>query len=295
MMAGDPRSRGLAGRLYQWGQNKVAFESGCIGSLVKIIVLGGLGDGLLACKWVPALSDAAREKEWAVVQPTLTSSFGGHGTSNLRQDAEELTALVNDLVDNRGAEKVAIVGHSTGCQIAVTFMRLADRFVRTRVVAVALQAPVSDQESLQPSLEHFVGFAESNAHRKDDLMPREAHFVPISIGRFLSLYSKSGNEDDDMFSSYLTDDQLTSKLGHLKGVPVLVAYSMSDEYVPSRFSLQDKETLVGRLAGAMGEGAVPLMLTGASHSLAEPADGSAQSAFVRALVEMVTAAVTTSG
>jgi alpha-beta hydrolase superfamily lysophospholipase len=282
----DPRVRPLQGTLWQWGRNKVAFESGAADSARKLIVLGGLGDGLLPCRWAPALSDAAAATGWATVQPTLSSAYTGYGTGMLQRDVDELSELVAHMVAERGCERIAIVGHSTGCQIACAFARDGAADARARLAAVALQAPVSDQESgmLNEATERWLAHARALPCASRALMPAEAHWSPITAERFLSLFSADGAQPDDLFSSYLTDAQLEARLGHLRGLPILVAYSMADEYVPPTV---DKDALVGRLTRALGERAVPLKLAGASHSLDGPADGSAADEFVRATVELL--------
>ena len=286
----DPRVHALQGALWQWGRNKVAFESGPAGSSRKLLVLGGLGDGLLACRWAPALSDAAAAAGWATVQPTLSSAYTGYGTGMLQRDVDELSELIAHMVAERGCERIAIVGHSTGCQIACAFARSGSADARARLAAVSLQAPVSDQESgmLNEQTERWL--AHARALPSDSLMPAEAHWSPITAERFLSLFSADGGQPDDLFSSYLTDAQLEARLGHMRGVPTLVAYSMDDEYVPHSV---DKDALVGKLVRALGERAVPLKLAAASHALDEPADGSAAEQFVRATVELLRSAMPT--
>ncbi|KAJ1633478.1 hypothetical protein T492DRAFT_981365 [Pavlovales sp. CCMP2436] len=286
MAAADPRTRALPGTLWQWGRNKVAFESGLPGSARKLLVLGGLTDGLLPCRYVPALSHAAAAHGWSTVQPILSSSYAGYGTGMLSRDVEELSALVEHMVAERGCEEVAVVGHSTGCQIACSFAKSGTELARARLIALALQAPVSDQESglLNEATALWVEHAKGLPEPSRTLMPIEAHYSPITAERFLSLYDATdGAQPDDMFSSYLSDAQLRAKLS-MDGLPVLVAYSMVDEYVPKTV---DKRALVGRLVAAIGSGAVPLCIEGANHSLDAPADGLAAEAFVRATVELL--------
>lgn len=282
----DPRVRPLAGALWQWGANRAAFESGALSSPRKLIVVGGLTDGLLPCRWVPALAQAAEALGWSTVQPVLSSSYAGYGTGSLQRDADELSELVRHMAAERGCEQVAIAGHSTGCQIACSFARLGAASATARLVAVALQAPVSDQESGAGGEEtaKWLRVAAGAPEPASTLMPLEAHYVPITCARFLSLYATDGGQPDDLFSSYLTYAQLRERLGHLDGLPVLVAYSMADQYVPPHV---DKRALVGRLARAIGSGAVPLCLEDADHSLDLPADGSAAEAFVRAAAELL--------
>lgn len=285
-MTPDLRSRALAGVMYQWGMNKVAFESAAVGSTNKLIVLGGLTDGLMPCEWVVPLSHAAHELGWALVQPVLSSSYAGYGTGTLARDAEELSALVTDMVESRGCERVVVCGHSTGCQIACTFARRGTPEAVSRLAAVVLQAPVSDQESggMEEGTARWLTHARAVASPATELMPMDAHYVPITAERYLSLYETDGLQPDDFFSSYLTDEQLRERLGHLDPKPTLVAFSMADEYVPAHV---DKGALAERIARAAGRGAVVLPLEGASHSLAEPRDGAARRQFVRAVADLL--------
>lgn len=124
-----------------------AFESGAIGSKNVLIMVGGLTDGLLACPYVPRLSTACKSHSYALIQPVLRSSYCQFGMQTLANDVEDLDSLVNFLRSSRGDDlEITFVGHSTGCQIAVTFCKtsqLAHDFVKN----VVLQAPVSDREA----------------------------------------------------------------------------------------------------------------------------------------------------
>ena len=67
------------------------------------------------------------------------------------------------------------MGHSTGAQTAVTFMKIGVESARDRVCGVILQAPVSDREMMEfqmPRREEFIELAKSMDG--DDLMPRDA-------------------------------------------------------------------------------------------------------------------------
>jgi len=169
----------------------------------------------------------------------------------------------------------------------VTLARDAPSEIRARIAAVMLQAPVSDQESgtMDRSTEKWLAHAASVKEPAKELMPLAAHYGPITVERYLSLYARDGHQADDLFSSYLSDVQLEEKLGHLRGMPVLLAFSMADEYVPESV---EKSALVDRLVKAMGpESARALKLQGASHSLDKPEDGSAIRLFVDAVTTML--------
>ena len=144
---------GLPGRLYRYRTSPnalQAFESPGTDPPLSdkfCIYLGGLTDGLLACAYVDALAAECQRRGWSLVQPVISSSYLGYGTGSLERDTGELGELVEFLVAHRGCKDVALVGHSTGCQNAVHFMRYAPRHLRRRVRLCGLQAPVSDREA----------------------------------------------------------------------------------------------------------------------------------------------------
>jgi pimeloyl-ACP methyl ester carboxylesterase len=217
------------------------------------ILIGGLTDGPLSLPYTNKLAEKLDQLNFSLALPVLRSSYAGYGISSLSEDSEDLCNLISTL-QLKEEGKVILLGHSTGCQSAVTFMRLADAESKRRVSGVILQAPVSDREFICtqpiPRLDELTQLAESA--RPDELMPRDADPCglgnPITAYRFLSLTGKEG--DDDLFSSDLSDEQLKQRLGHVS-VPCLVIFSLDDEYVPlsvNRHALQE------RLAAAMPRG-----------------------------------------
>lgn len=119
---------------------------------------------------------------------------------------------------------------------------------------VALQAPVSDRESLtltpgdhSKHLSHAKSLLDQN--KGDEMMPRSVFWAPITASRYLSLFDVNG--DDDFFSSDLTDEELVDRLGHVgkcTGLQLIAAFSKKDEYVPENV---DKDILLKRLVSAM--------------------------------------------
>ena len=156
---------------------------------------------------------------------------------------------------------------------------------------VALQAPVSDRESLglTPG-DHSVHLAQARSLisqlKGDEYMPRTAFWAPITAYRYLSLFGVGG--DDDFFSSDFTDKELGERLGHVGEIgrengslDVLVAFSKKDEYVPDSV---EKDALLDRFVSAMNgfedkerndetasrvEVATGLMLENGNHNLSE--------------------------
>ena len=135
----------MAGILFQYKSqqaNLQAFESGPP-SEKKLVVLGGLSDGMLPCPYVPELGEALVAEGWSLVQANLRSSYMQWGFGSLAEDVQDLSALLDMLVD-RGATTLAVCGHSTGSQIIAHMMRTAPH---ARVTHVILQGGVSDRES----------------------------------------------------------------------------------------------------------------------------------------------------
>lgn len=69
-----------------------------------VVIIGGLTDGLLACKWVPPLAQRLDHAGWSVVQPLLSSSYAGWGLGSLNTDAQELHALAQHLKSEHKSE-----------------------------------------------------------------------------------------------------------------------------------------------------------------------------------------------
>jgi pimeloyl-ACP methyl ester carboxylesterase len=180
-----------------------ALQSGTASYAVSpnvVIVIGGLTDGLWALKYVPPLIDGATVAGWDVVQFTMSSSYEGFGTGSLQRDSDELDLLLDSLASQLksrcGEEKrlrCVLVGHSTGYQDAVWFLRHGRN--RANIAGVVLQGSLSDREFAyhhDPRTSEWVKLSSEmiKEKRQDELMPREAFFVPITAYRFHSLTSR---------------------------------------------------------------------------------------------------------
>ncbi|KAJ4751613.1 UPF0613 protein PB24D3.06c [Rhynchospora pubera] len=259
------RKKQLKGALFKYGSNpaQVAFKTGDFTQ--QVVFVGGLTDGLLATEYIEPLSIALENNNWSLVQPLLSSSYIGYGTSSLEQDALEIDQLINYLINNENSEGVILLGHSTGCQDIVHYMKT--NFACSKAVrGVILQAPVSDREyrATLPETPAMIDLAAKmiTEGKGNELMPREADSAaPITAYRYHSLCAYMG--DDDIFSSDLSEDQLRQRLGHMAGTPCQVIFSMADEYVPEYV---DKKALVDRLCRALG-GAEKVEVEWGNHSL----------------------------
>ena len=213
-----------------------------------VVFVGGLTDGPMGLAYLPALAVALEAKRWRLCQPTLSSSYLGFGVSDLDKDVEELDLVVDRILasanvpENENAHAVALVGHSTGCQDIVHFLKRGR--LKNAITAAVLQAPVSDREAM--CMEHGEEAIEAaNASARlmmasgdgDAFMPRRtpgAFGAPVTAARYFSLSGRMTL--DDMFSSDLTERELTEKIGHMghESAPKsLWVRSADDEYAPA--------------------------------------------------------------
>jgi hypothetical protein len=286
----------LTGQLFLYDGGKVAFESPITESTTarerstavtphnKCILVGGLSDGLLPCPYTGLLEQACASLEggWSLIQPVLSSSYTGFGHGSLARDCAEMESLLDYCIAHRNASTFCLVGHSTGCQNIVYFLKHARRDLQDRIRVAALQAPVSDREGV-PHLDlqaRNIDLALSMQSRgqAEEMMPRDAFWAPITAQRYLDLNARGGT--DDFFSSDYTDEELRSRLAHVGSnrhgarLKVLVAYSGKDEYIPADL---DTEELTTRLVDAMNDAcredemqvAIPLHLPLGNHNLSQ--------------------------
>ncbi|CAM8986097.1 unnamed protein product [Rhodiola kirilowii] len=272
----DPvnRNHQFRGLMFKYGPKpiQVAFKTGNYKQ--QVIFIGGLTDGFLATDYLEPLAIALDKEKWSLVQFLMSSSYTGYGTSSLQQDSVEIDQLISYLINKEESEGVVLLGHSTGCQDIVHYLRTSAACSRA-VRAAILQAPVSDREykATLPETPAMIDLASEmiSNERGSELMPRDADpCAPITAARYHSLCAYMG--DDDMFSSDLSDDQLKQRLGHMANTPCQVIFSMADEYVPDYV---DKKALVERLCKAMG-GAEKVEIEWGNHSLSNRVEEAVQ-------------------
>ena len=241
-----------------------------------VMFVGGLGDGLNAVPYIVVLRDVLGSINWGLAQPLLRSSYGGYGTCSLSTDVEDLSRACEVLAQRFGIKRICLLGHSTGCQDIVWFMRHASAAALQLVKGVILQAPVSDRDYMAelPATKGAVAAAKAlvRENRADDLLPVAFGWdVPITARRYLSLATRGS--DEDMFSDDLSESELDAALAPLRSCRALLVTSGDDEYIPSRV---DKQALLERLARAAG--ADHVLLEGADHAITDydPASAFAQ-------------------
>lgn len=280
-----PGGRTMTGTLFEYAPGRQAFVAGGTSLKKCAILLGGLSDGLLACPYYPALCERLGRDGWATVQPVLRSSYHAFGFGSLDADVADLRELIASL---RGVDEFALVGHSTGSQIAAHFVAAGGG--DGRVTAVVFQGGVSDRETddaderkrRAPFLE--AAAAAVAAGRGGAFLDRDAFWAPMTARRYVDLVAVGGA--DDYFSSDLDAQTLAAKFAGFSATSALVAYSAADEYAPPSV---DKAALVGRLCAALRSGnagrVAGLLVPGGSHNLST--DAAAAPYFVDAVARFL--------
>lgn len=193
-----------------------------------------------------------------------------------------------------GAPKVVIMGHSTGSQCVLHYLYRPnphrhkspfDPYLEHRqrppIDGAIMHAAVSDREAIMSVVRDGLGhssaatvkaaweqaqaFAANSDLTKDTIIPLAMTApiygnVPISCRRFISLASPTSPdlpEDDDLFSSDLSDEQLQRTFGRVRERGLLrsklvVLASGCDPSVPDWV---DKEKLIARWKAAAENGA----------------------------------------
>lgn len=243
-----------------------------------LVLVAGLTEGLLALPYAGALAAAAAERGYSLVQAQLSSSYSGWGVGSLDADADDLLALSRCLRADHGCQGLVLMGHSTGAQDAVRFALrhggggggASDGNAAAAAAAagdaaplegVVLQAPVSDREWLEachpaviarlPDAEALV--AEGRGGDVVMRAPDDLGGAPVSASRLVALAKRLG--DDDMWSSDLTDAELSSLLRHMAPWPVLLLQSGADECAPDAASIPALgERLMRAMSGGGGGG-----------------------------------------
>ncbi|GKT43694.1 UPF0619 GPI-anchored membrane protein [Colletotrichum spaethianum] len=250
-----------------------AYEIGPSGASNAILFIGGLSDGPHTVLYTKTLATHLEktEQDWSIFEIRMRSSFSGYGYSSLKNDVEDISALVRYL-RGIGKKKVVLMGHSTGCQDCAEYTKHTE----DPVDGFILQGPVSDRESivdsvdpewLQKSLkraEELIAEGKKGEAIPKDLLP-SFFSTPMTAYRWHSLAAKGG--DDDYFSSDL-EESFVSEVWNRFQQPVMALQSAEDEFVPAKI---DKQALVDswkKTSPKVHE--LSGLIPGASHTVKNP-------------------------
>lgn len=269
----------MQGDLFVYFHGQCAFESGDLGSPNVVVLLGGLGDGFMTIPYTEALSERLKAESVSFVQVLMESSYSGYGLSSLQVDMVAISLLVKHLKEQRGKQKVVLLGHSTGCQdIMWLNSKWAFSEVASVVVGGILQAPVSDREYAEATMEYSMNELLEWAQTVDPSTVHPTEDPPITASRIKALYERGG--EDDFFSTDLSLVERRTKLP-FSHIPLMVVFSEEDEYFP----YQGKRTqFLKDLEEAWPQIVDTKLLMGADHGLCHPA---AQQEFFNAIMSFI--------
>ncbi|KAF9936138.1 hypothetical protein BGZ65_002716 [Modicella reniformis] len=242
------------------------FESGP-DSTGSVVFIAGLLDGYHALPYLPLLSKALAEQlGFSLIQVMLSSSHMGYGTSSLQDDVKELDVLFTFLREERAKTRLFIIGHSTGCQDAISYAAYCMH--RAAIQGIVLQGPVSDREFMASTVDMYGKYLRLaqrmiNDGKGQELMVREVDIAPVTAYRFNSLASVGG--DDDMFSSDIPFEKMQALFGQVK-TPLIWVHSDKDEYIPDHIN---KAQLGSQLAAAAPSTRGSIVLPDANHAISD--------------------------
>ncbi|KAF9169625.1 hypothetical protein BGX21_010446 [Mortierella sp. AD011] len=258
------------------------FESGPENSTASVVFIGGLLDGYHALPYLPLLGKTLAEQVgMSLIQVMLSSSHMGYGISSLQEDVKELDVLFDFLLEKRAKTRLFIVGHSTGCQDAISYACYGKH--KEAIQGIVLQGPVSDREFMASSMDMYGKYLRLaqrmiNDGKGQELMVREVDVAPLTAYRFNSLASVGG--DDDMFSSDIPFEKMQELFGQVKS-PLIMVHSGKDEYIPEQIN---KDKLISQLAAACPTCAGAIVLSDADHAISDQAS---QATFCDAVVQFL--------
>ncbi len=129
-----------------------------------------------------------------------------------------------------GGKEIYLAGHSTGCQKSIYW---AAKRKSAGVKGIILLAPISDYAGMRKdvgdsAINKALAVAQKlvAAKKKHHLLPTHVWPSMIDAQRFISLYSKKGNEE---LFPYWSETQVPKALRSVK-VPLLVVLAEHDEY-----------------------------------------------------------------
>lgn len=242
------------------------------------IFLHGLGGSLFSRS--PLLEALAAEKNTAVFTFNnrgfgLINSFKIKRKSNNTKyylagmAHEKFTECLDDIdgalayARRRGAKRIFLIGHSTGCQKSIYYL---SQKPRARVHGVILLAPVSDYSTINLQDKNYQTALKKAQHLKrsgkdQELLPANIWPHAISAQRFLSLYTPNSKEEIFTYAS-LRSPRLLKKVSK----SILAVLAELDEF-NDRHSEKIKDWFDSVLIAKKSYRST--IIKGASHSFAE--------------------------
>ncbi len=161
-------------------------------------------------------------------------SFPAGKAHEVFTDCVDDIAAAVEAAKEKGAQKIILVGHSTGCQKSIYYLA---HLRKHGVAGVVLLAPLSDYADFirhtNPSeyqktvrmAQRFISEGKPHQLLFDEMLPKSVS-GPIDAQRFLSLYTP--NSLEELFC-YVQKGKIPTDLQKVK-IPLLVLLAQNDEY-----------------------------------------------------------------
>ena len=114
-----------------------------------LVLVAGLTDGFMTLPYTESLSRALLAVDYSLVMVNLSSSWSQFGFGSLACDCEEIQKHVAFLKERFEFQNIALLGHSTGSQDALYFLRYGKPVVTSLVSGIILQGGVSDRDGMK--------------------------------------------------------------------------------------------------------------------------------------------------
>ena len=222
----------MEGSIFQLNNQLSYFIKGKSKKLLFLI--GGLGDLLFSVKYFEYLWN--KLEEYKICIPIMRSSGNSFGNTTIWDDVEDIKEILKHIINNNEIKDIFLIGHSTGCQdILCLFKKGTNKEFPIR--KCILQGPVSDRDFVMNdiNLKNEIKRIENksnilfkdwnNSQLKNSIEVSQYLYdnkYPLLIRRFVSLYSKLG--DEDWFSFDIESNKL-NELYSIINIPFLFVFS----------------------------------------------------------------------
>jgi pimeloyl-ACP methyl ester carboxylesterase len=245
----------MEGSIFQINNQLSYFIKGKSNKLLFLI--GGLGDLLFSVKYFEYLWN--KSEEYKICIPIMRSSGNSFGNTTIWDDVEDIKEILKHIINNNEIKDIFLIGHSTGCQdILCLFKKEINKEFPIR--KCILQGPVSDRDfvindiNLKNEIKRIENKSNilfkdwNNSELKNSIEVSQYLYdnkYPLLIRRFVSLYSKLG--DEDWFSFDIESNKLKELYSIIK-IPFLFVFSLNDQYV--NYTNKEYKELIQRIEKA---------------------------------------------
>ena len=243
----------MEGKIFQINEQVSIFIKGKSTKLIMLI--GGLGDLLFNIKYFQYLWNKFNEN-YMICIPNMRSSGNSFGSFTIWNDVEDIKEVLSYISNKNKLDEIYLLGHSTGCQdILCLFKKGINK--QFPIKKCILQGPVSDRDYLNKDekllneikrieKEYNVLYENWNNSELKNSMDVSKYLYdnkyPLLVRRFVSLYSKLG--DEDWFSYDISQEKLKSMYSIID-IPFLFVFSLNDQYI--NYSHDEYKKLIERI------------------------------------------------